>query len=502
MEGFREGYEFFSKNAGTTRASFEGEAYVGNVAKEIDKLVQDMHSMKGYQTDVDKLKGDAAEFWHGGTFNINAAVRGSENRVNVDRSKEFASADIIGPSGEKIGLKYYQTGVKSAKQQAMSIFERYSKYRANGGTKSLKEYLAERGYPEDTVLSDPIYSGQIRVIPADQMKEAIAFLERKIAKEAGNRPEEVERYRETLKMLRDKVSDNKGNSSIPLTEKDARKLAELAKKGEFDPAAWGLTTEELIKFKYILQQAFQAGLSAATISIVLKTAPEIVKAVQYLIAHGELDEKQFRKIGFAALSGGAEGFVCGSVAAAVTTACKAGLRGEGLKAVNPALVGAVTVIAIDTMKNAFAVAAGRMTRQELADELVREMFISSCSLLMGGIVQGIAAEFPVAGFMLGSFVGSVLGSFVYSAGYSAVISFCVDTGFTMFGLVDQDYRLPDGVMEQIGFPVFNYEKFDLPAFSYAKFAFPRFEYQRFEPDSIDIVFLRRGVIGVRKIGYV
>lgn len=496
MEGFQEGYEFFSKNAGTAQATFKGKTYVGNVEKEIDNLVQAMRSMKGYDTKVDQLKGDAAEFWHGGTFNINAAVRGSKNRVSVERDETLASADIIGPSGEKYGLKYYKNGATSAKQQAKSIFQRYKEY---GGPKSLEEYLAENGYSEDVVLSDPIYSGQVRVIPADQMKEAIAYLERKIAKEAVNRPEEAERYRETLKLLKDRISDNKGNESIPLTEEDARKLAELAKKGEFDPAAWGLTTEELIKYKYVLQQAFQAGLSAATISIVLKVAPEIIKAIQYLIINGELDEKQFQKIGFAALSGGAEGFVLGSVAAAITTACKAGLWGEALKtAVKPSVIGVITVITMDTMKNSFAVATGKMTRRELADELVRETFIAVCSILGGTVL----AKLPVVGFMLGSFMGSVLGSFVYSTGYSAVISFCVDTGFTMFGLVDQDYTLPEDVMRQIGLPVFDYDKFEYPAFSFSKFTAPNFEYPKFEPDSIDILFLRRGVIEVRRIGYI
>lgn len=502
MDGFRKGYEFFSRNAGVSKAAFQGGAYVENVAKEIDKLVQDMSSMKGYNTSVDQLKGDAAEFWHGGTFNINAAVRGSKNRVVVDRSRELGSADIIGPSGEKYGLKYYGNGAESARQQAKSIFERFKEYQANGGSKSLEEYLAEGGYSEDVVLSDPLYLGQVRVIPVDQMRDAVAFLERKIAKEAVNRPEEAARYRETLQMLKDKVSDNKGNESIPLTEEDSRKLAELAKKGGFDPADWGLTTKKLINYEYVLQQAFQAGLSAATISVVLKVAPEIIKAIQYLIRNGKLDGKLFKKIGFSALSGGAEGFVRGSVAAAITTACKAGLWGETLKAVQPSWIGAIIVITMDTMKNAFAVATGKMTRRKLADELVREMFVSSCSLLMGGLVQGITAALPVAGFMLGSFVGSVLGSFAYSVGYNAIISFCVDTGFTMFGLVEQDYRLPTEVMRRIGLSVFEYDKFEIPAFSYQKFTVPKFEVPGFKPDSIDIVFLRRGVIGVRQIGYV
>lgn len=58
-------------------------------------------------------------------------------------------------------------------------------------------------------------------------------------------------------------------------------------------------------------------------------------------------------------------------------------------------------------------------------------------------------EMSVLGFMLGSFVGSVVGSFAYNVGHNVFMSFCVDTGFTMFGLVDQNYELPDEVMEAV-----------------------------------------------------
>lgn len=276
----------------------------------------------------------------------------------------------------------------------------------------------------------------------------------------------------------------------------------MAKEGGFGPADFGLTTEELVNYEYVLKQAFQAGLSAATISLVLKVAPEIIKAIQYLIKNGELDEKQFQKIGFAALTGASEGFIRGSVSAAITTACKAGLWGEAMKSVNPSVVGVITVITMDTMKNAFAVAAGRKTSRELADELVKEMFVSTSSLLMGGLVQGVMIEMPLLGFMLGSFIGSVVGSFAYSVGYSAVLSFCIDTGFTMFGLVDQNYTLPKEIIEQIGVDVFNYDKFDFQSFEHEQFQVDKFELEKFEPDVIDIVFLRRGVIGVRQIGYV
>ena len=72
----------------------------------------------------------------------------------------------------------------------------------------------------------------------------------------------------------------------------------------------------------------------------------------------------------------------------------------------------------------------------------------------------------------------------------------------MFGLVDQNYTLPKEIIEQIGVDVFNYDKFDFQSFEHEQFQVDKFELEKFEPDVIDIVFLRRGVIGVRQIGYV
>ena len=350
-------------------------------------------------------------------------------------------------------------------------------------------------------MNDPIYSGQIRIIPRDQLEEATQYLERMIKTEAARRPEQVYRYQETLDLLKDRLSDDKGAESIPLSKKEAEALATLAKQGKINADELGLTTEELIKYDYIIQQAFKAGLTAATISVVLKVAPEIIKAIDYLMKNGEINAEQFKKIGFAAVSGGAEGFIRGSVSAAITVSCKAGLLGEALKSVDPTIVGTVTVLTMNVIKNAFQVALGKKTRTQLSGELVRDMYISACSLIGGGISQAFI-EVPVLGYMIGSFVGSIIGSFTYNIGYKAVVSFCVDSGFTMFGLVEQDYTLPKEIIEQMGIETFEYESFQYDTFEPEGFSFDTFETDTFEPDTLDITFLRRGVIGVSKVGYV
>lgn len=108
MDAFAEGYSFFEKNSGSYTAAAMGDAYVGDVNNEIATLLKDMNAFEGFKTKPDALKGDIAEFWHSDTFNIDAVVKGSKSRTYVDRSHDFASADVTSNFGQDFGLKYYK----------------------------------------------------------------------------------------------------------------------------------------------------------------------------------------------------------------------------------------------------------------------------------------------------------------------------------------------------------------------------------------------------------
>lgn len=481
MENFREGYHFFQKYSADSIGVFEGEKYIEDVNSEITKLVKDLNKFKNNKASIDTLKGDVAEFWHAGTFNINSAINKSKIRVQVDRSNAFGSVDISGINfEEKFGLKYYKDGASSAKQQSKSIFERFNEYKSQGGKDNIDIYLENRGYNIDTVLNDPVYSGQHRVIPTEQMEEAVAWLTRKIEKESKTRPEQVGRYKETLRLLTDRLRDKEGNV---ISE-------ELH-----------LNTEELIKYSDILKQAYKAGLTSATISMILKVAPGVLNALIYLIKTGEIDKEQFEKVGFAAVTGAGEGFIRGTISAAITASCKAGLCGNTLKIIDPSIIGAVTTFTMNTMKNCYKVSIGEMSRRHVTSEMIEEMFITTCALTVGSISQSFI-EIPVLGYMLGSFVGSLAGSIIYSSVYTPVISFCIDTGFTMFGLVEQDYKLSEEILKKIGIEIFEYDKFNYNKFELEQFEVSNFSQEVFEPANFNFIFLRRGVIGVNCIGYV
>ena len=106
MTAFKEGFDFFRKNAYAYIGADISDNYITTVNTEIDKLVKDLNSFNGFNTSSKMLKGDVAEFWHSGTFNINSALNDSNNRASVDRSHDFASPDISTNFGKQYGLKF------------------------------------------------------------------------------------------------------------------------------------------------------------------------------------------------------------------------------------------------------------------------------------------------------------------------------------------------------------------------------------------------------------
>ena len=504
MTSVKEGYDNFLRTSGANVGAAQGARYVNNIEAEIEKLKNDINNLKARKGNlsIDFLKGFVAEEWHEGTFNINAAVDGKTVRVNAPDDNGLV--DLFLPNGEKVQVKYYKTGPDSARAQSATIFEQYESN--NSKSDLTPEQVAER-YNEKhgTNLgpNDPYYSGQIRLIPSDQLEKTKDFLEKQIAKESTSRPELAKWYQDTLDQLTDRAKSN-NIESIPLTEEESKELVRLIKESGFDPEDFGLTTEELINIGNIMDQAFKAGLSAALVSLVLKIAPEICEIVSKLIQSGEVNAEDFKHLGFAAIKGSSEGFIRGAVAAAITVSCTSGLLGSAFKAADPMIIGAVVAITMNTMQNACLMAFGKMSRFEFTERCAQDLIVTACSIGMGYAGAAALSFTPatvIIGYMIGSFVGSVVGSFVYKGAYSCFMSYCVENGFTFFGLVEQNYTLPEDVLKKIGINVFEYEKFIPNKITFNQLETKKFILKQFEPQKINITLLRRGVIGVNSIGY-
>lgn len=499
----REGYEFARKNVAVQYGVLGADEYVTKVVDSISKLGEDINGFNGYITDAGQLQGDIAEFWHGDTFNIRAAVLDSDYSAHVDRSHGLASPDIRTNFGENYGLKYYKYANASVNAQSMSYFQRFCEYKYQSGRTDLsfEDFLIEKGISEDVLMHDPIYSGQMRLIPADQYEEAIAYLKFKIAKETITRPEQVARYQDTLDRLTNCIKSPDGKVySDELNRNGAgssEEIAGLAKEGKFNPADYGFTTEQLISFRHALQQGVKAGTTAAVISLVLKTAPEIYHCLELLIKEGYIDEEQFKILGFSAVNGAADGFLKGFVAGTLTTSCESGLLGPSLKGISPGMVGALTVVLMQTMKDSFAVVKGEMTENALIANLSKNVFVTSCGLGLGLALQLTGLPFA---YLLGNFVGSMVGSFAYVAIDNAVMALAVNNGWTFFGIVKQDYKLPEEIAQEIGLDICDYIHIE-PIKVYPKIATPVLS-KPIQATPITVRYIRRGVIGVHQVGYI
>lgn len=503
-KGFREGYEYAIKDSIILYGSKIADQYVTRIEDAIDILLKDVNSFAGYQTDPSILQGDIAEFWHGDTFNINAAINESNFKTVVDRSHKLASPDILlkkdGELVKEIGLKYYKTAAASVQEQSKSYFQRFCEYRNKSGCLNItmEQYLAENGISDNILETDPIYSGQIRIIPSDQYEEAINYLKIRIQKELLTRPEEVKRYQDTLNLLSKQIKASDGTNSIELSREASQELALIAKKGKFNPADYGISTEDLMTFNHALTQGVKAGTSAAIITMVLKTAPKLYQCLEKLMVDGGFNEKDLQELGFNALTGIAEGFVRGFISGTIITACETGIWGTALKGVNPCVIGALTAIMIQSMQDSFMIVKGKLTQQEFVSNLSKNVFVVSCGIGLGTAITMLTAC-PFA-YLLGNFVGSFIGSFAYIAVDNAFMSFAISSGWTFFGIVDQNYELPDQILDEMGVDIFDYEDFVVDDFSFDTYDFSDFSFDKYTPDFISII--RRGVIGVHQIGYI
>ncbi len=254
----------------------------------------------------------------------------------------------------------------------------------------------------------------------------------------------------------------------------------------------------------MLKQALKAGYSAAAITAIMQLTPEVFKAIDYLVKRGEINLQQIKKIGTKAIRTSAEGFLRGSVSCSLLIMCEKGAFGTALKGISPTLLGTVVVVAMETVKNSILVAAGKMTAKEMGEAFVNGVIVSVgffVGIKIGGIIgQALGFELPVIGYLLGSFIGCAFAA-VYNIGKKKFISFCVDTGFTCFGLVEQNYELPEDVLTEMGVdfaPISraNVERTEVNRVEVGTVV------ERTDYETVDIKILKRGIIGIYRVGYV
>lgn len=512
-KSFKEGYNFFveynKSYVGAQSAYALNQPYLNDIENNIHALTEAMNSYKGNQNPG--LNGYLAEVWHTHTFNIEAAAKRTVEHARVlsEDVNLLGSSDIGTSWGENYGLKYYKTGKDSAYQQAISIEDRYRTFiRGKDNPPTREEYLALKNLDPNTDMSLPLYGGQARLIPSDQMEDAIKELNRRIVHDSciPEREQWIHRYQNTLDKLTDHIESPHGTQSMRLTQEDSKVLQTLSKEGKFDPQRFDIELADKADKLFLCQNALKAGVNAAWISALLKAMPKIVDTIKELFHRGYITEDDIVEIGHEITSGATDGFLKGVFCAAIMTSAELGHLGNFMQAAshNAATfipsIAAIVVLAIQTVNDGIQLSKGKISKQEFCYKLEKSTIVLVCSTGIGLTFQTIV-NIPIISYMIGSMLGGILGGLIFEAKEQIFMSLCVEKGYTFFGLVEQDYELPLAMRKKLGFDTFEYETFEYETFEYESFEYESFEYEPFDYETLGIVILKRGIIGIRKIGY-
>lgn len=477
--------EFFNTNANLENINIDNvNAHINEINSAIDRLADKINNHPHVGNTLETFKGYAAEEWHAETFNIDAIRDGSKSRAWSLQSNADASVDIATNINKNYSLKYYNDVGKA--ENAQAILSKNS--------------------------SIPKYEGQERLIAYEQVDKAKEIAHERMNKNAISRPHAAYAHYDTENHLVGRIEDNYGHHSKELSIKESREIAQEAKEGKFNPENHGIKKEALkeyvalkdeIQINYV-DQALKAGLTAAAITAITQIVPELYKSVDYLIKNGEIDLKQVAKSSAKVVSASGEAFLRGSIAYGLEVAIEHGIFGESIKTVSPTVVGAMVTIVLGTIKSSILVAAGKITKAEMGMKFVDTVIMSSGYLVgmkIGGVIcQAIAPQLPGLAYAIGSLIGCSV-AVVYNIGKKKLISFCIDTGFTCFGLVEQNYELPESVLHQLGIDTINIGRTDVQQIQIDRTnVFD--DTDEYQYETIDITMLKRGVIGVNKIGYI
>lgn len=477
--------ELFNINANQENINIDNiNAHINEINGAIDRLADRINNHPHVGNTLETFKGYAAEDWHAETFNIDAIRDGSKNRAWSLQSNADASVDVATNFNKNYGLKYYNDAGQAENAQAV---------------------LSKNS-------SIPKYEGQERLIAYEQVDKAKEIAHDRMNKNATSRPHVANAHYDTEKHLVGRIEDNDGHHSKELSIEESREIAQEAKAGKFNPENHGVKKEQFkehvalkkeIQIDYV-DQALKAGLTAAAITAITQIVPELYKSIDYLIKNGEIDLKQVAKSSAKVVSTSGEAFLRGSIAYGLEVAIQQGILGEAMKAVPPTVVGTMVTIVLGTIKNSILVAAGKMTKAEMGMKFVDTVVMSSGYLvgmkIGGAIAQAINPHLPGIAYAIGSLIGCSV-AVVYNIGKRKLISFCIDTGFTCFGLVEQNYELPESVLHQLGIDTIRVGRNDVQQTQIDRTnVFDDVEEHQYE--TIDMTMLKRGVIGVNKIGYI
>lgn len=509
MSDFEEGYGFAARYAAAAPAGMDSAEWLNAVEAAIEELYSAMNSYDHYKNTKaaqDSLKGFLAEEWAFGTANVDAAVKRVDAKAARVGSHDLGSADVSWGADE-YQLKFLTDPEKIARKLATTLRDSYEARASRYSELSFDEWAAAKGFAGKT--PDELLYGEMKgLVPSDKLEGARQYALKRIERaEKRGLEAEVRRWRKVRDNLTDRIRTDNGIEGCPATNDEmARKAEDVSSGRKLDPADDGMTLAERVTANNVAMQALKAGGTAAAISAALSIAPEIYRAIDYLISEGELDDEHLKRIGTAACSGAVNGFVSGAATAAITASAIKGAFGDAVQAAAKSAKGAnviasLVVLTMETCRNFYLVATGRIQPVEMAGNLSQSIF-STVLMFAGGAVASVLLPEAALPVLIGSFVGGVAGSMAFKPATSCLMRICVDSGITFFGLVEQDYEVPKSLLSKLGIktvkvrtvPIKVADVAAAPSLSNASIRTARLH-------TVDVVCMERDVVAVNKVAY-
>lgn len=553
---FEKGYRYYCESmaagyaAGTSTGTLDGQfEYIFQQNDQIGKLIEEINDLsETYRNNTPgSRQGFLFEAFHRKTYDLDRVVNHQAHLPEAAQPamNGYASPDAV-VDNIAYNAKVYADGHATFKD-ALSKTHRQV-YNELNGRISEEQFKAERGITGS--LDELKYKGQKHLVVSDQI-DVIKGDARSAAKASANRGTFREKnYRDIQRNTVDRIEDQYGNRSIPISKSGLEDLDNLTLNKQLSPEtlrAFGIDPSVTISWEQLKQQlinqTLKTGVTASVIAAVLSIIPIMINAISLLSEEGKFDHEAFCELGYQSLSIPAKSFLIGCSTSAVINAsnflklkdaAKNAIEAKPLTGIQCSLIAVAVSILISTTEIAIMRAFGKISRAQMADRIFDCCLTSTLSILTGYVSQKVITHlvsaatqeafdaiftaivskvfgvtfttalpvFSVLSYLAGSVIGFAIAKLIHCATKKIIFSFCVESGCTFFGIVDQNYELPQEVIDAIGIEVFDYEKFEYDSFQADSFQFDTFSPDTFEYEKFGIRILRRGVIEFGKIGYI
>jgi hypothetical protein len=458
---FRRGYRDAIEHFGNNVASDHLADYCEQTESAVDDVVRRMAALASSKKDIHYAKGDVAEAWHAGTFNVDAARRSVDAHAVAPRGRSAIDVTMHGSKTQHAQLKVYRSA-------------------------------------DDTTnaISDSKYDAiDQKIVPADQLDAVRDAAARRAATNAANRPQVAASAAHTAKVADDRVRLDEVESR-PLSEREARDLVkQLRERDEIDRERFALTPRQVIQWQDLLREATTAATRAAVISAALQAAPHLITIVRSAYETGEITASDLAPLAQTVPTTLLRSGIAGGLSAVLLGSARMGILGSTAQQIDPTFVAAGVTLAMNALETSFRAARGEIT-WPIAAKSISEDGIVLAAAMSGAAIGQALIPIPMLGALLGNIIGAVVARLVVEQANGVVLGLAADTGWTVFGIVDQNHTVSAEILERSGWNILNLHKLELRPLELQGFQLTPVKLEK-----LQMHVLRRGVLSFGRIGY-